>query len=62
MLELKKGDMDKLNKCYVCGAPISSEGNSFHVWDVTYECGCIIMGVIDGSADITVDVECPNKK
>ena len=47
--------------CYKCGAKIKKEGNSLHVWDIEYECGCKIWGAIgDKSNEIQIEVECNN--
>jgi len=49
--------------CFVCGAKIKREGNSHHVWDIEYECGCKIWGAIDTEThgdSIGLNVKCPN--
>ncbi len=52
-------NVEDTTNCYVCGSKEKRNGCSLHVWDIEYECGCIIIGAISNK-DIYVHVECPN--
>jgi hypothetical protein len=61
--ESKQLNIHDVSCCFVCGAKIKREGNSLHVWDIEYECGCKIWGAIDTKThgdSIEVNVKCPN--
>jgi hypothetical protein len=36
-----------ITQCYNCGSNIKNECNSYHVWEIEYECGCKIWGALD---------------
>jgi len=57
-------DIHNVSCCFVCGARIKTEGNSLHLWDIEYECGCKIWGAIDTDThghSIEINVKCQNK-
>ena len=59
----KKLHISDVSCCYKCGSKIKREGNSLHVWDIEYECGCRIWGALDTATHgdrIEIDVECNN--
>lgn len=45
------------NTCKYCDASVKREGDSFHVWDIEYECGYHIYGGFD-SLSILEDEKC----
>lgn len=50
--------------CYKCGSKIKSRGNSTHIWEIEYECGCKIWGAIDTKShgkEIYIENDCKNK-
>ena len=57
-IEIKPLDIIDTNICYICGAKEKRNGNSFHCWDIEYECGCRILGAISDN-DIYLDTPCP---
>jgi ribosomal protein L37AE/L43A len=51
------------SKCPFCEAKEIDRSSSLHVWEITFKCGCSIMGAISsGDGRYFVDFECPNKK
>lgn len=47
--------------CPFCGSTQKRDGCSLHVWDIEYECGCVIVGAISDKG-IALYKECPNRK
>ena len=46
--------------CYICGSLEKRSGNSLHVWDIEYQCGCRLVGALGDPTDY-VDIPCPNE-
>ena len=46
--------------CYMCGSPEKRSGNSLHVWDIEYECGCQLIGTLGDSTNY-LETPCPNE-
>ena len=61
MKTLKKPVYGQLDTCYVCGSKIKKEGNSLHIWEITYECGCRIWGSLSDKKYIQVSRRCPQE-
>jgi len=59
-LENESKHLTILSHCYICGAKEKRRGNSFHCWDIEYECGCKIYGAIIDNI-IHLDTVCPNR-
>ena len=52
-------------ECPMCGSPVKERGSSMHVWEITYECGCIVWGALDTETHgdgVEYQRECPNVK
>jgi hypothetical protein len=45
--------------CYNCGSKAIEFNNSLHCYDIKYECGARIIGVI-GKDTYSLDIHCPN--
>lgn len=58
---MKQLQINNVDKCYNCGSSIIEEGNSLHCWDIKYECGCILIGLISNDK-IYIQKECTIKK
>lgn len=49
--------IEDTTKCYVCGSSILNEGDSLHIWSISYTCGCKILGA-NGYNSIYLDKYC----
>lgn len=46
--------------CYICGSPEKRSGDSLHVWDIEYQCGCRLVGALGDPTDY-LEQPCPNE-
>lgn len=59
-MENKKLNIEDATKCFECGSSQKKSGNSLHCWDIEYDCGCVIWGVISNK-DIYLNKKCKNE-